>query len=243
MITLIIAEAALELVPEEIVWHSAVRAHSRRHGKEPRSMLLDRSYHHRAMLNLRDAHKRGRPDIVHFSLLEATSIPLYYNHMLSIYVHTMADKVISIGGGVRLPKNYNRFVGLVEDLFSKGKIESKDGKYRLLEIEDMGFNTLIDRIRPSTVIGLSRLGEMKSAEYVASTVKGVVGTGISGISTVDDVGGGACIVVGGFPKGTFSPAIRSRFDHTIAISRYSLEAHVVVARVLYEVEKTLLSIC
>ncbi|MFN4337358.1 MAG: ribosome biogenesis protein [Candidatus Nitrosocaldus sp.] len=240
MITLIIAEASLELVPEEIAWHSAVRAHSRRQGKEPKSILLDRSYHHQAMLNLRDAHKRGRPDIAHFSLLEATSIPLYYNNMLRIYVHTMADKVISIGRDVRLPKNYNRFIGLMEDLFTKGKIESDESKHTLLEIEDMGFNTLIDRVRPSKVIGLSRSGEMRSAEYVASIVKDVVGVGISGVG---DVGGGACIVVGGFPKGTFSPAIRSRLDHTIAISRYSLEAHVVVARVLYEVEKALLSVC
>ncbi|GBC74010.1 hypothetical protein HRbin05_00041 [archaeon HR05] len=225
MITLIIAEASLELVPEEIAWHSAVRKHAKRVGKEPKGILLDRSYHHAAMLNLKDAYRRGRPDIVHFSLLEATSIPLYHKGMLSVYVHTLADKVISVGKkDVRLPKNYNRFVGLMEDLFSKGRIESSDDRHLLLEVEDMGFNMLLDRIEPSVVIGLSRLGEMRSAEYVASVVKDLEG---------------ACIVVGGFPKGTFSTSIRNRFEHTISISKYGLEAHVVVARVLYEVEKAL----
>lgn len=225
MITLIIAEASLELVPEEIAWHSAVRKHARRVVKEPKGIILDRSYHHAAMLNLKDAYRRGRPDIVHFSLLEATSIPLYHKGMLSVYVHTLADKVISVGKkDVRLPKNYNRFVGLMEDLFSKGRITSDD-RNLLLEVEDMGFDMLLDRIEPSVVIGLSRLGEMRKAEYVASVVK--------------DVEGGACIVVGGFPKGTFSTSIRNRLEHTISISKYSLEAHVVVARVLYEVEKAL----
>ncbi|MEM0496498.1 MAG: hypothetical protein QW178_05735 [Candidatus Nitrosocaldus sp.] len=221
MITLIIAEASLELVPEEIAWHSAIKKHAKRVGKESKEILLDRSYHHAAMLNLKDAYKRGRPDIVHFSLLEATNIPLYYEGMLSVYVHTIADKVISIGKkDVRLPKNYNRFVGLMEDLFNKGRIG--DGSRDLLKVEDMDFMTLLDRIGPSTVIGLSRLGEMGSAKYVASIVKDIEG---------------ACIVIGGFPKGTFSTSIRSRFKHTIAISKYSLEAHIVVARVLYEVEK------
>ncbi|MEM0367598.1 MAG: hypothetical protein QW383_03745 [Candidatus Nitrosocaldus sp.] len=228
MITLIIAEASLELVPDEIAWHSAVKKHAKRQGREPKEILLDRSYHHTAMLNLKDAYRRGRPDIVHFSLLEATSIPLYYTGMLNIYVHTRADKVISIGKkDVRLPKNYNRFVGLMEDLFSKGKIEDEN-RHLLLKVEDIGFGALLDRIEPSAVIGLSRLGEMKGAEYVAGIVKDIERT---------------CIVVGGFPKGTFSPSIRNRFDHIISISKYSLEAHVVVARVLYEVEKTLIGIC
>ncbi|MCS6767397.1 MAG: hypothetical protein RMJ59_00255 [Candidatus Nitrosocaldus sp.] len=226
MSTLIIAEASLELVPEEIVQHSAVRAHARRLGKEPRSILLDRSYHHAAMLNLKDAHRRGRPDIVHLSLLEATSIPLYYNDMLRIYVHTLADKVIVIGRGVRLPKNYSRFVGLMEDLFAKGRIESAG--HTLLSVEGMDFDSLLAMIRPSMVIGLSRSGDMLGAEHVASTIKDA---------------SNACIVVGGFPKGTFSAHVRERFDRTVAISRYSLEAHVVVARVLYEVEKALLGIC
>ncbi|MEM4418885.1 MAG: 16S rRNA methyltransferase, partial [Candidatus Nitrosocaldus sp.] len=64
MITLIIAEASLELVPDEIAWHSAVKKHAKRQGREPKEILLDRSYHHTAMLNLKDAYRRGRPDIV-----------------------------------------------------------------------------------------------------------------------------------------------------------------------------------
>jgi rRNA small subunit pseudouridine methyltransferase Nep1 len=222
-IILIIAEAALELVPKSIAWHNAVKKHAKSKGKDATSILLDRSYHHAAMLNLKDAEKRGRPDIVHFTLLEATSIPLYFNNMLDVYIHTIDDKVIEVGKGVRLPKNYNRFVGLIEDLYAKKVIASNEGD-TLLSLHESSLSSLIDKIKPSKVIGLSRHGISKDAEYVAKQV-------------IDE--SKACIVIGGFAKGTFSQSTLSMFNQLISISSYPLEAHVVAARVLYEVEKVL----
>ncbi len=222
-IILIIAEAALELVPESIAWHSAVVKHAKSKGKDVKSILLDRSYHHTAMLNLKDAEKRGRPDIVHFTLLEATSIPLYFKDILDVYIHTIDDKVIRVGKSVRLPKNYNRFVGLIEDLYAKKVIVNNEGD-TLLSLHESKLSSLIDKIKPSKVIGLSRHGISKDAEYVAEQV----------ISKNK-----ACIVIGGFAKGTFSQSTLGLFDQLVSISSYSLEAHVVAARVLYEVEKIL----
>ena len=60
-ITLIIAEAALETVPRDIAGHAAVKNHARRLGLRPSETLLDRSYHHAAMLKLEGNSKRGRP--------------------------------------------------------------------------------------------------------------------------------------------------------------------------------------
>jgi len=41
---------------------------------------------------LEDEAKRGRPDIVHLCLLEATSIPLYREGRIQIYAHTIRDR-------------------------------------------------------------------------------------------------------------------------------------------------------
>ncbi|MFL6479625.1 MAG: ribosome biogenesis protein, partial [Nitrososphaera sp.] len=71
------AEAALETIPDEIAGHAAVRNHSHRLQMRSSEILLDRSYHHAAMKRLPDSLKRGRPDIVHFALMEALSTPLF----------------------------------------------------------------------------------------------------------------------------------------------------------------------
>ncbi|MEM4363521.1 MAG: hypothetical protein QXT90_05715, partial [Candidatus Caldarchaeum sp.] len=83
---LLLVEAAVETVPEEIQNHPAVLKDAGRRGKKPSQVLLDRSYHHWAMKTLKDGQKRGRPDIVHFSLLEALGSPLNMKGLLETYV-------------------------------------------------------------------------------------------------------------------------------------------------------------
>ena len=65
--------------------------------------------------------KRGRPDIVHFTLLEALGSPLNLEGLLKIYVHTYSGYVIDVRPEVRLPRDCNRFSGLMEQLFQEGK--------------------------------------------------------------------------------------------------------------------------
>jgi rRNA small subunit pseudouridine methyltransferase Nep1 len=222
LISLIIAEAALETVPKIITKHPSVAKHAVRNGKPVGEILLDRSYHHAAMRKLDDAGKRGRPDLIHFALLEATSTPLYEKDLLEIYVHTTTDKVIFLHGNVRPPKSYFRFEGLMEELFKEGWIKSDDKL--LMEIKDLSFADLISTIKPSRVIGLSRTGVKSNAEKV--------------VMGVDD---GNAIVVGGFPRGHFSSKVSRSFDCLYSIGEYALEAHVVIARILYEYEKKLFS--
>ncbi|MGI0004289.1 MAG: ribosome biogenesis protein, partial [Candidatus Nitrosotenuis sp.] len=47
-----------------------------------------------------------------------------------------------------------------------------------------------------------------------------------------------CLVIGGFPKGDFSDSTKKRIDSIYSVEQRPLEAHVVVARILYEYEKT-----
>ena len=221
MLSFVLAESALELVPKELQKHSSVVAYSKKMGKRPSQILLDVSWHFAAMKGIKDEIKRGRPDLIHLCLLEACTIPLYFEKKLCVYVHTTDDKVIFVGENVRLPKSYHRFVGLIEKLYSVGKIE--EGGKKLLEIKDMTFSDLIDKIDAKNVIGLSTKGRTSSYEKLAQNIN-------------ED----SCIVIGGFSKGHFSAKILKRVDSLISVDKKSLEAHVVISRLLYECEKRII---
>jgi len=218
---LILAESALELVPKELQDNNSVLAYSKKMNKKPSKVILDVSWHFAAMRGIKDEIKRGRPDLVHFCLLESCTIPLYFEKKLHVYVHTINDKVIFVGENVRLPKSYHRFVGLIEKLYSERKIE-QDGK-KLLEIKDMTFGELVDKLDPKKVIGFSTRGQTSSYDKIAESI-------------VED----SCIVVGGFSKGHFSDKILKKIDDLFSVDRNTLEAHVVISRLLYECEKRII---
>ena len=218
---MILAESALELVPMELRNHNSVLAYSKKMGKKPSEVLLDVSWHFAAMRGIKNEIKRGRPDLVHFCLLECCTIPLYFEKKLRVYVHTIDDKVIFIGDNVRLPKSYHRFVGLIEKLYSEGKIEQYGKK--LLEVKNMTFGDLVDKSGAKKVIGFSTKGQTSSYDKIAK-----------------EIGSDTCIVVGGFSKGHFSDEILKKIDNLISVDRNPLEAHVVISRLLYECEKRII---
>jgi len=218
---LILAESALELVPKELQDHNSVLAYSKKMGKKPSKVILDISWHFAAMRGIKNEIKRGRPDLVHFCLLECCTIPLYFERKLHVYVHTIDDKVIFVGDNVRLPKSYHRFIGLIEKLYSERKIELDSKK--LLEIKDMTFSDLVDKIGAKKVIGFSTKGQTSSYDKIAA-----------------DVERDSCIIVGGFSKGHFSDEILKKIDNLVSVDKNPLEAHVVISRLLYECEKRII---
>ncbi|MDQ4101367.1 MAG: ribosome biogenesis protein [Thermoproteota archaeon] len=222
-LTLIIAEAALETIPNEIAGHAAVRNHSQRMQMKSSEILLDRSYHHAAMKRLANSLKRGRPDIIHFSLMEALATPLFMEMKLKVYVHTINDKIITIADNLRIPKSYFRFERLMANLFRDKIIKSNEGSV-LLEMSDGTFSDLVNSIKPNMIIGLSTVGVQSNAQRVAENAQ-----------SLDH----SCVVVGGFAKGHFSENVTRSLGPTYSISSIGLEAHVVIARVLYEYEKLL----
>jgi rRNA small subunit pseudouridine methyltransferase Nep1 len=172
--------------------------------------------------------KHGRPDIVHLSLAAVMSSPLYLNNQIKVYVSTIDSNSIIIGEGIRFPKSYSRFDGLMADLFKKKSIKNRNGTEVLLELkEGVTFNQLIDQtIRPRQVLGFSTIG-------VTSTFEKVVSDALSS-NTLS-----CAFVVGGFPRGHFSRTTTGKFTGLYNISKIGLEAHVVVARLVYECEKIL----
>ena len=220
MISLILSESSLELVPSELEHHPSVISHARKLGKYPSEILLDNSWHFAAMKGIENEMKRGRPDLVHFSILEATTIPLYLQNKMKLYVHTLDDKVISFGKNVHIPKSYHRFEGVIEKLYQEKEITTNDDI--LLEIEEKTFSELLDEINPSKVFGFSTKGAKSTYEKIAKEI-------------TDD----ACIIVGGFQKGHFSDSVETKITDLYSVGDESFEGHVVVARMLYEYEKTI----
>ena len=229
-ISLIIAEASIETVPKQIASHPAVKNHAQKLGKNPREILLDRSYHHAAMLRagLESYWKRGRPDIIHFALMEALSTPLFLKSMLKVYIHTVTDKIILIGDNLRIPKSYFRFEGIMMNLFKEKVIKSADGNNILLELHDnITFEEFIkNEVRPDKLIGLSSNGVQSTAEEIVSR----------NIIKNDHH---FAFVIGGFPRGHFSDHTSKMFSCSYSIGEFKLEAHTVIARILYECEKVL----
>jgi len=220
MISLILSESALELVPYELEEHPSVVSHAKKLGKHPSDILLDNSWHFAAMKGIKNEIKRGRPDLVHFSILEATTIPLYYQNKLNLFVHTIDNKVIRFGKNVHIPKSYHRFQGVIEKLFQEKKIISKNEL--LLDMKKQTFSELIKEINPSNVIGFSTEGELSSYQKIAS-----------------EIPDNSCIVLGGFQKGHFSDSVQNEITNLFSVGNESFEGHVVTSRILYEYEKTI----
>ena len=225
MLTFVLAETALELVPSEIQDHSQVKEYAERRQKSPREVLLDRAFHNAAMRQLARLHykipveKMGRPDIVHNTLLQILETPLNWAGHLQTFIHTQDDYVITVNSKIRLPKNYVRFVGLVEQLFAEDQVP-KNGE-PLLSIDRMPLRQLLGRLKPGKVLGLSTLGKPMLIRELAQHASSITNP---------------LVMVGGFPRGHFATEIRQLASEMFTVDARSLDAWVVAGRFVYDFE-------
>jgi rRNA small subunit pseudouridine methyltransferase Nep1 len=215
-VTLIIAETALETVPKEIIKHNSVIRSAARRGVQASRLLLDRSEHHSAMNRLKEQEKRGRPDIPYHILLDVSSTPIFKSGLLRLVFHTLNDKIVTVANAIRPPRSYPRYESLMMQLFAEGEVGGG-----LLKIEDLGLDSFVAKLRPGKVIGLTRLGEFRPLRDI-----------VDDVSKVDN----PVFVVGGFPRGHFKEKTAKLFDVTYSISKLSLDASLVVNRLVYELE-------
>ena len=223
MLTLILAESALETIPKSLCKHHSVKRYSEKRGKHPEFILLDRSYHHAAMKTLKDNEKRGRPDIVHFALLEALGSPLNREGLLQVYVHTFSDYVITVAPETRLPRNYNRFIGLMEQLFEFKKIPPTE--QTLLTVKKQTSPQLLKTVKPTYTLAFSRKGKACTLEDA-----------VSKLSSEDK----PVAIIGGFPHGHFTEKTAKLANETVAIDPEMLETWTVTSRLIYEYERAIL---
>lgn len=221
-VTLILAESALELVPNEIAWHPSIRKWAQRRGKSPTETLLDVSIHYFAMKNLHSRNKRGRPDIVHISLLETLSSPLNLEGKLKTIIHTINDYVLFIDPSTRIPRNYLRFVGLMEQALKYGRVPP-DSPRSLIEAVAMDFPRLLKELGVDGVLLLDEKGAREKPVDICRK------------SFEDNIP----ITIGGFPRGDFSPVVRSFAKYTYSIYPRPLDTWIVVSRIIAGCEELL----
>jgi len=222
LLTFILAESALETIPKSLWNHPSVVRYAEKRGKHPKFILLDRSYHHTAMKTLKGNEKRGRPDIVHFALLEASGSPLNKEGLLQVYVHTFSDYVITVAPETRLPKNYNRFIGLMEQLFEFKKIPPSG--HFLLTVKKQKLPQLLKIVKPTYVLAFSRKGNRCTLENA-----------VLKLSNKEK----PVAIVGGFPHGHFSGETSKLADETVAIDPEMLETWTITSRLIYEYERAI----
>ena len=220
MLNLVFTEAALELVPREILRHPAVKRNAKRRKKPAEETLLDRSLHHYAMDRLPDAEKRGRPDILHFCLLLAMGSPLNKLGELRVSANTVNGFSVEIDPETRPPRDGIRFNSLMEQLLINGAVPPK-GK-PLMKIKRMKLDEHIRDISPSRVIALSSHGKPSSFEEV------------SHILVNED---SPAVFIGAYPSGAMSSDVIELADDVFSVYPEMLEAWTVTSRIIYEYEK------
>ena len=174
------------------------------------------------MDKLPDGKKRGRPDIVHFALLEALGSPLNKVGFLQVYVHTYSDFVVTVNSEVRLPRNYDRFVGLLEQLFERGCVPPSGQP--MLSLERKSLQQLLAEIDADYILALSRHGTPATLREVVAPLHTKTNP---------------AVIIGGFPHGRFSPAITTNANKVISIDSEMLDTWIVTGRVIYEYERAL----
>jgi len=217
---IILVESGLEIIPKQIRTHPAVTKNLIKRNFS--SQLLDSALHHAAMPKLTNPEKRGRPDIAHSCILNALGSPANKSGHLRFFLHTVQDRTFEINPEIKISRNYNRFKGLITKLLIEGDIVANDSPLITEMHEELP--ELINSFRNSEVFLFSSRGRTilnksdlfknpKSQNHVA--------------------------IVGGFQRGRFSEKIYNLTENVISISQYSLDAWIVVSRIItyYEIIK------
>ena len=222
MLHIILLECALELVPSEISSLKQVQKHAARRGKKPTELLLDQTHHGRSMPKLSESERRGRPDISFLSLISILETPLCKEGLVSVHLHLQDGRIIEIRSDVRLPRNYERFVGLMEQLLLKGRVPPEGAP--LLQFIEVSLENLLSKLKADsgdTITLLAIEGGQKS------TIEGLRNRFPQDTSTTAIVG------IGAFPHGNLSEEIISLFDTTVELDRDVMMAWHVCAEILW----------
>lgn len=218
MLHIILLDCALELVPREISSMKQIQKHAFRRGKKPTELLLDQTHHGQAMTKLSESERRGRPDITFLSLMSILETPLCKEGLLSVYLHLQDGRIVEVRSDVRLPRNYDRFVGLMEQLLLSGRVPPKGDA--LLQVIAKSLGDLITDLKTGLTI-LAREGGQKTTIESLSRL-------IPADSSVPMIVG-----VGAFPHGDLSESTTALFDNQLEFDKEVMMAWHVCAEVVW----------
>lgn len=222
-LTIIFVECGLELIPSEIRKHPSIQKNLKKDSYP--SKLLDNAIHHSAMVRLEAAEQRGRPDITHACLLNALGSTANKSGNLKIYLHTFENKIFEINPDIKIARNYNRFKGLMAKLLIENEIKTKN--LQLISEVKGTLRELVNSIDNSEVILLSNKGELAENPLLLFD---------------SNLSKDFIVIIGCFQKGFFTDEILELSNRLVSISHYSLDAWVVLSRVitLYEIANDIL---
>ncbi|MDP7975556.1 MAG: hypothetical protein ACP5T5_00715 [Thermoprotei archaeon] len=136
---LVLSNASLELIPRELWGGKQVSASARKRHKNPGEMLLDVSLHGWDMEKLVGKESRGRPDIVHQCLLDVIDSPAHLLGLLDVVVELRGEGgLMFFRPDVRLPRNYDQFKGLMEQVLVHGRAPLGGDPLIWIEHRDLG---------------------------------------------------------------------------------------------------------
>lgn len=219
MLTFLLAEAELELVPREIREEPGIQSRGKKRRRAPEHLVLDQALDHKAMRRLPEGDRRGRPDLVHLFLLLLQDSPLNARGLLRVLVHTRHDELIRVRPDTRIMRNQAKFVQLAEDLLRQGRVPLDDPLLTLeegrplasiLERDTQGPRVLLDEAGP-----LARTARFQQLARAHPDLT---------------------IVAGGFPRGAYRQADPGLFDHVLRVADEPLSMWSALVPVLAGVE-------
>lgn len=206
MLHLILTDSEIETIPKKISKEKSITWKARRRGRNPTELILDSNYDHSIMRKLSDSKRRGRPDIIHVCMLTALDSPLNREGLLKFYVHTRGNMIIKVSPETRIPRSYNRFIGLMEQLFLIGEVPPEEP---LMKLREGKLEDLIHEINPDKTITFTINGRESDRKSIFHKV-----------NKEDNL----CIIVGGFPHGDFLSNVEELSDEVIKIYPNEFEA-------------------
>lgn len=153
--------------------------------------------------------------MVHFCLLSALDSPI--SKKMDIYVYTLENEIIWFNSETRLPRNFNRFKGLMESLLEKQEIRS--GEKTLIKVLNTELGDLLSSIQGSKI--LMREEGKYSERYLREKVK---------------EGANITLCIGGFPHGDYREStlnvLRNHDFIEVSLGRASFTGNYILNRAI-----------
>ncbi len=142
---------------------------------------MDVNYMRDVVQKLPDANRRGRPDIVHYFLLNVLESPAGKEGLVDVYVHTYDGKMFYVEPETRIPRAYSRFIGVMSQVL-RGEDTPK-----IHPLPKSPHDVVAEKKREGfAIIGLDEDGELARPEDVLNR--------------------DSLVIVGGFQRGDFRGA-------------------------------------
>jgi rRNA small subunit pseudouridine methyltransferase Nep1 len=222
MLHIILLDCAIELIPSELSSLKPIQKQASRRGKKPSELLLDQTHHGQSMTKLAQSERRGRPDITYLSLMSILETPLCKEGFLTVHLQLQDGRIVEVNPEVRLPRNYDRFVGLIEQLLQHGKVPPQGNP--LLQIHEISLEDLFARLKAGSQSTKSILAIEDGQKTTCEMLRNLLPQD----SAVPVIFG-----VGAFPHGEMPKETISIFEAHIELDREVMMAWHVCAEVLW----------